>query len=258
MQERLSVILVEDDKGTVDEIEEYFKDLDNIEIIKTTNSSLQALEYVHDLNPDAIILDLELHNGSGSGVAFLIGMKEMSLDKTPYVLVTTNNSSQTTYDAIRKLGADFILYKHQTNYSPKNVAEILIGIYAVRTFTEEAEDPKPKHNNSDLNVRKRICLELELVSISPKLRGYSYLADAIEIYARGNTANISMEIGEKYNKSRDSVERAMQNAINKAWRSADIDTLRVNYTAHINPSRGVPTIMEFVSYYANKITNDIQ
>ena len=48
----------------------------------------------------------------------------------------------------------------------------------------------------------------------------------------------------------------MQNAIKSAWRTNDIDDLLTYYTAKINPNRGVPTLTEFIYYYANQITNE--
>ena len=72
----------------------------------------------------------------------------------------------------------------------------------------------------------------------------------------GHTNNLCTTIGDKYSKTDASVERAMQNAINNAWRSNDIDELLKHYSARINSDRGVPTLTEFVYYYANKIKND--
>ena len=45
----------------------------------------------------------------------------------------------------------------------------------------------------------------------------------------------------------------MQNAINRAWKTTDIDDLLRYYEARINSERGVPTSTEFIYYYANKI-----
>ena len=48
----------------------------------------------------------------------------------------------------------------------------------------------------------------------------------------------------------------MQNAINRAWAISNIDDLLENYTAKISSSKGVPTLTEFIFYYANKIKNE--
>jgi hypothetical protein len=45
----------------------------------------------------------------------------------------------------------------------------------------------------------------------------------------------------------------MQNAIAKAWRTTHIDELEHYYTARIHSSKGIPTAMEFIFYYAEKI-----
>lgn len=70
------------------------------------------------------------------------------------------------------------------------------------------------------------------------------------------TQNINTVIAQKYGKTDASVERAMQNAINRAWRTGNVEELLFYYTARINPSRGVPTITEFISYYANKLKSE--
>ena len=48
----------------------------------------------------------------------------------------------------------------------------------------------------------------------------------------------------------------MQNAINSAWRHTDIEDLLKYYTARIHSDKAVPTTMEFVYYYANKIKDE--
>ena len=59
-----------------------------------------------------------------------------------------------------------------------------------------------------------------------------------------------------HRKTENSVERAMQNAIDRTWKTTDINVLLKHYTAKINPDRGAPTITEFIHYYAQQIKND--
>ena len=100
------------------------------------------------------------------------------------------------------------------------------------------------------------CQNIRMIIQNPKAIGYKYLTDAILLVMEGHTNNLCTTIGDKYSKTDASVERAMQNAINNAWRSNDIDELLKHYSARINSDRGVPTLTEFVYYYANKIKND--
>lgn len=116
MDSVLSVLLVEDDIQACNEIESYIYSLDDIELTGVTNSSARAFQIVQDTLPDAIILDLELHHGRGSGLSLLQSLQAEMVDKRPYIVVTTNNSSAITFEAARQLGADYIFAKHQEDY----------------------------------------------------------------------------------------------------------------------------------------------
>lgn len=260
MNKILSVLLVEDDQSACAEIINAVGENESISLIGITNNSTKAVEYVKDYIPDAVILDLELHHGQGNGLLFLQEIKQLTLPQMPYILITTNNSSTVTYDYVRKMGADFIMSKHQEDYSAKSVIDFLVmmkDIIINRTqhiVAEAADNESPAQKYK--HQKRRISAELDLVGISPKAIGYTYLIDAVILSINGQTGNICNAVSRQYGKTPASIERAMQNAINKAWRIEDIDTLLMYYTAKIVSSRGVPTVTEFICYYANKIKNE--
>lgn len=266
MQNNINVIMVEDDPSVCRSFAECFEKLDGITLIKTTASVPDALLYVREHRPDAVILDLELHNGVGNGIGFLTSLRRMPASLRPYVLVNTNNSSQTTYDMVRALGAGFVMYKHQEGYSPESVAEILLAMSVLQdgsslspssasgTFSNGTSTPSEEESHKQLI--RRICAALDSVSISPRAVGYGYLTEAIEIFVQEPVTNVSLIIGRRHGKTEASVERAMQNAINKAWATEDMDKLLANYTARIHSKKGVPTVTEFICYFANKIRNE--
>lgn len=258
--DKFSILLVEDDQFACKEFIEYIEELDDMSLIGVTNNSTKAIEYIKDFLPNAIILDLELHKGSGNGLILLQELKNHLLNVYPYILITTNNSSPITYESARQLGADFIMSKHQSDYSAKNVIDFLRIMKPVihnRSQTSAlvhntTESPEIKNKR----IVNRITSELNLIGISPKAIGYHYLIEAIQLVMKQPTQNLSIIIGKKYKKTESSVERAMQNAINRTWRTSDIDDLLRYYTARISSEKGVPTITEFVYYYANKIKNE--
>ncbi len=260
MADNISIIIVEDDTTACNEFSNYISDLEDITLLGITNSSYIAIDYIKDYLPDVVVLDLELHNGSGNGISVLQGLNELSLDTKPYILITTNNSSQVTYDLARQLGADFIMSKHQEDYSVKKVIDfirIMKPIVNSQRLTPSAthattEDP----NLRSKRIVRRITAELNNIGISPKVVGFQYLLDAIQIVIDKPEQNLSYIIGTKYRKTESSVERAIQNAISKAWKTNDIEDLLKYYTARINPDKGMPTITEFIFYYANKIKNE--
>ena len=258
MQRDVKVVLVEDDRELCEEFAGCFDEVEGIELAAATDSAALALEYVRELQPEAVILDLELHMGEGNGVAFLSELSKLKDIKKPYVLVNTNNSSRTTYDAVRRLGADFVMYKHQQGHSPRDLAEFLLAVTSGRAGdpSGSADDPAPQPAAERPELRERIYDELNQVGISPKCKGYNYLADAIEISCGASAPNLSALIGEKYGKTARSVEHAMQNAIDRAWDCADINELLQHYKARIRSGRLSPTVMEFIGYYAAKFRKE--
>lgn len=258
MQRVLTVMIVEDEQELCEEFEKCFAESDGLELAAATGNADQGLELIQYLHPDVLILDLELHNGGGNGIVLLNELSKLVKAKKlkkPFILVNTNNSSRTTYQIVRNLGADFVMYKHQEGSGPEDIAEFL---YAVRAGGSEMIQPEmtdPITKEEKVPLRARILEELNNIAICPRSKGYNYLADAIEIYCGGQTPNVSSVIGVKYGKTEASVERAMQNAIDRAWSTADINDLYEHYTAHINSKRCSPTVTEFICYYAAKINS---
>ncbi|MBQ4057669.1 MAG: response regulator [Lachnospiraceae bacterium] len=259
MERTLNILLVEDDTETCARFAEYADMSPNISIVGVTNNSFRASELVSEMHPDAIILDLELNQGQGSGLQFLQDLKAADIPFKPYILVTTNNTSNTTYDYARQYGADFIMSKHKNDYSERNAIDFLEmmkeiiqnNISRQHSSYETTESPA----QYEKRLKKRISMEIDKVGISPKANGYRYLIDAIYLVINGTTSNVCVEIGQKHSKTTASVERAIQNAINRAWKAEDIEVLLSNYTAKIRSEKGVPTLTEFVFFYANKIKN---
>lgn len=261
MDKKLEIILVEDDQRACKEIiQEIDNNPDDFTLIGITNNSARAFQYVKEGCPDAVILDLELHHGGGDGLEFLKQLKESHPSRTPFVLVTTNNISEVTHAVARELGADFIMTKSQEGYSAKSVLEFLkitktVILNRRKQTQSSGYDESP--TQAAKRLQRRICLELDKVGVSAKAIGYTYLIDAITMTVKEPSQHLCDKIGEKYRKSATSVERAMQNAINRAWNTSDIQDLLDNYTAKIKSDKGVPTLTEFIFFYAQKIRNDL-
>ena len=97
--------------------------------------------------------------------------------------------------------------------------------------------------------------ELAKVGITSKLKGKTYIHDAI-IYLIENEndgSNIITYLSNLHKKSSTTITNGIQNAIFHAWRVTPIEDLTRYYTARVNYETGVPTPMEFIYYYKDKI-----
>lgn len=254
MPEKFSILLIEDENSICDEYKNKIKNFQNLFLIDTTNNTETALSLIKEFKPDSLILDLELHKGFGNGITLLKELSNLNLEHNPYIIVVTNNISSITHRIVRNMGADFLITKNQKDYSVDMVLDFISSISGEEISDNSSEAYKLENAlNYENSIKSRICKELDLIGIASKLKGRQYLHDAIELTCKKRIPNISTIIAEKYSKTEASVERAMQTAINHAWRNTDIETLEKQYTAYINPRKGVPTITEFICYYADKV-----
>ena len=257
----LTILIIEDDVAACRELRQYIENISDLKLIGITGDVEKAVSMVQSTLPDVVILDIELHHGTGNGITFLAMLNALNMPLRPYILITTNNSSNVTYESARSLGADFIMSKHKPDYSAQYVIEFIRMIqHAIMNRKPNTADTVPLEDSFETNLpafTRRVYRELDWIGISPKNIGYRYLADAILLIIRDSSANVYKEVAKLHKKSDASVERAMQNAINRAWRHSDIEELLTHYTAKVRSEKGVPTTLEFVYYYANKIKTDM-
>lgn len=249
MNKTLTIMIIEDDEQACFNFKNIISKHHNLKLVFTTNDSKHALDKVKIFIPDVIILDLELHCGCGSGIEFL---SKLSISPKPFIIVTTNNSSQLTYKFAHENGCDFLFHKNECDYSEEKVISFVLTMKnLILRYTKDNSSTNPSTEDDD----KYSYIEeiFNKIGISPKLLGYKYLFDAIILVSEDSKDNLYSTIAKKYNKSNASVEHAMQNAINKAWNQTDTDILYKYYSARIDIKRGCPTVYEFVYYFATKL-----
>ena len=260
MQKILTVLLVEDDETAVAAITAAFDGRTDMSLVGATNNSSRAVSLIHEHLPDALILDLELHEGGGNGLFVLQSLRSRPPRHLPYILVTTNNTSRMTYESARQLGADFILSKHQQDYRDAQAVEFLAMMRDIilQEAKENTADLPPAESPDSRRRRlvQRIHRELDLVGISPKAVGYEYITEGILMLLDTPTPNVPAVIASRHQKAAPAVERAMQNAIASAWRRTPIEDLYEHYTARVSSAKGVPTLTEFLYHYAGRLRDE--
>jgi DNA-binding NarL/FixJ family response regulator len=103
----LRVLLVEDSPLLVQRIVELVSELPNVRLVDTAGSEAEALSRLEAVNIDAVILDLQLHTGSGFGVLRALHARPVA----PPVIVFTNFAITAYRDSALALGAAHFLDK---------------------------------------------------------------------------------------------------------------------------------------------------
>ena len=256
----MKVLIIEDDVNDCNALKRSVEERDDIEIVGITDSDVEALQLVKVKHPEGIILDIEL-NGSSSGstdsLDFLDKLKELNLKYSPIIIVTTHINSKRTYEVLHRKGVEIILYKDNPKYSPNHVLNNLITLR--NTTSDKTENIQEKMENEEEKILNIIDAELNLIGIAPKMIGREYLRDGILYLVQNDEdkLNITQYLINKYKKSPTTITNGIQNAINYAWRISATEDLEKYYTARINYATGVPTPMEFIYYYVEKIKKKI-
>lgn len=254
MTNKLNVLIVEDDENDCKAlVAEITANSDRLCVAGVTKSSNDALAFIRNHHPHAVILDLELQNGSGDGMDLLEKLNSAVVYPKPYIVVNTNSSSKITRIRAKKLGADYEFAKWQREYSPKMVIEHLLRVMPEILGYEEEQYAPLTEQQLENRMRDFVQDEFNKIGVSVKNAGYDYLVDAVILAAKGENQNWGKTIGKKYGKSDGGVMHAMQYAINKTWSKADINDLQKHYTAPVHGDKCTPTSIEFVYYYKQKL-----
>lgn len=253
----MKILIIEDDIEDCNKFISCIKNREDIELIGITDSDLDGLRLVQTKQPEGIVLDLELNNsksGNTDSFGFLSDLKKLKLNYEPIVIVTTHVNSKRTYDLLHRNGVDLILYKDQPKYSCNHVLNQFINLRR-ETVAETRNSIEELFEDDERKISNLISNELELIGITSKLKGRVYIHDAILYLIQNEDSNLSViqYLTKVHKKSATTITNGIQNAIIHAWKISAVEDLLKYYTNRVNPETGIPTPMEFVYYYRDKI-----
>lgn len=252
------VMVVEDEAEVLEEYRALIGKRSMLQLVAETDNQDEALQLLENIPVDALILDLELPQGSG--ILLLEQLQRMQIEK-PFIAVVTNVVSKVIYDTIRKMGVDYICAKGDPNFS-LDVPLSIIEISAPYRKTREQANAIVKNLNTRTKMeayRKSIKFELYRMGFPTKILGTSYCMEGMLYLAMSEQTEISMTkevypyIASKYKTNAKNVERGMRNAIEKVWTEQDVEKLRELYPYAWNLKTGRPTNTEFLHNMVQKL-----
>ena len=251
----LTIALVEDDPSTRNAFASYTDMTEDVMLVSVDAGAKEAIQSICNDLPDAVILDLELQNGNGTGMDVLKFIKTADLPKRPFILVVSDYVSGPLRYRVQALGADFIFSKKQDGFSERYVVDFLrdlsnsIHQAGLNGTASTIESPRQRENRTMALIKD----ELLAVGITPRMKGFRYLSEGIAITMNAPQQNLADAIAQSNQATRTAVTRAMEYAIDSAWKKTDIDILTERFKARVRSDTGVPTVLEFVYYYADQI-----
>ena len=253
----MKILILEDDVNDCNNFIECLKERKDFELVAMTDSDVEALKYVKLKHPEGIVLDIELNNslsGSTDSLGFLADLSKLNLGYKPVIIVTTHVNSRRTYDILHRNGVDIILYKDHPKYSSLLVLNKMLALREVSP-SSSLDTLKEQLVDNETKISDAIYHELDLIGVTANLKGRQYIHDAIFylIQHSDSDINVIQYLTNVYKKSGNTITNGIQNAIIHAWRVSSLEDLSMHYTAKIKYETGVPTPMEFVYFYVDKI-----
>lgn len=254
-------VMIVDEKEALDEYRRLMDRHRMLCLVAESSDEKEALEMLLEIPVDALILDLEIQNGSG--ILLLEKLQMQNIEK-PFVEVVTNVVSKQMYEPLRKMGADYICSKSAIH----NMLDIPLSILEICAPYRKKCAPGAVVLREEKEVymagiyRHRIQCRLKELGFSFRLRGTAYLEEGILYMALSGHTDISATkelypyIAEKFDTNAGNVERNIRVAIEKVWTLNELEQIRRFYDEDWGVKSGRPTNIKFMRYIARKVTEN--
>lgn len=254
-----------------------------IKVIYDTGDGKKALEQIHILKPDIVVMDMILPGVDG--MAILEEWNGEMTDRPVFIIETALRMGNMIEQALQA-GADYYMMKPvsasvlikrikqlgqavpvaeptvKQSVMPDNVVDLATDIGA-----EEPVDVKPGRQTYGEALHSRYTGDLEIditnilleIGIPAHIKGYQYIREGIMMaYCDQNmlhyiTKFLYPSIAKKYHTTSSSVERTIRHAIEVAWRRGNIDTLEEVFGYTVSAGKGKPTNSEFMALLTDKL-----
>ena len=255
MEEKLSVLIADDNKHFADGLAEYLKTQPDFDVVGCAYNGEEALGMIIETNPDILVLDTIMPKRDGLSV--LRRLKEIKLSKTPIVIVVSVADSTWVTESLTKLGAAYFMLKPQDNEA---VADVIRAVGEVGIINKRMPITAPQSIQQTKPDLETITTEfMHALGIPAHIKGYQYIRTAIMMAVDDMdilklvTKQLYPAIAKKHKTTSSRVERAIRHSIEVAWSRGRAQTINEIFGCTLDSEKGKPTNSEFVAMIADKI-----
>ncbi|MDR0897775.1 MAG: response regulator [Oscillospiraceae bacterium] len=213
--------------------------------VYTARDGGEALHAMERLSPDALVLAMALPRLDGLGV--LRALNARALPRYPFTVAISAMGAEVLAEA-HAAGADATFAK------PVNPAAL------IRCLGAAADSLPSRIARRHAEQRQaRARRELDDMGMSPALKGYAYLAEAICLVSvesgllRQATKRLYPLLAQENGSTGCNVERAIRHAIESTWTRGRMEALHRVFGNSIDPQRGKPTNAECIARLAQRM-----
>ncbi len=258
--EKLKIAIIDDSQQMKKNIEEYYKNNENYEIVFESGDGAIAGENVLNSGAQVVLLDLVLPNRDGLTVLGDI----MSAPNPPKVIIETALVGDAFVHKAMQLGAsDYVVKPYDLKLMDEKIRES-VSTPRSENMTQErvdrvVESYSKKAPTRNRNLDERISNIFITVGIPAHIKGYQFLREAIKMavdspeIVNSITKKLYPSIAEKFDTSPSKVERAIRHAIEVAWNRGKIENINNVFGLQVYGTNEKPTNGEFIALVADKM-----
>ena len=278
MQERLTVLIADDNKDFCDILVQYLSKQDDIEVVGVAHDGIEALNHIVKFLPDVVVLDIIMPHKDG--LAVLEKLSEEQMKKPPKIIILSAVGQDKITQRAIALGADYYMVKpFDLELFVKRIRELGNNqflssdyFFSAKSLTsfELGNEIRPQENyrhNQDIFSKTNEQLDLEAditniiheIGVPAHIKGYQYLREAITMVVNniellnGITKELYPRIAQTFNTTPSRVERAIRHAIEVAWSRGRVETINKLFGYTIHDEKGKPTNGEFIAMVADRL-----
>lgn len=259
MNDKISVLIADDNKMFTDELAAYLKTLPDMNVAGVAYDGNEALGMISETNPDVVILDVIMPERDGLGV-----LKQLSVSKAkkPVCIVLSVTGSSSIMETAMKLGADYYLLKPQTMPA---IADTIRNFASIpHTSTSVAEPVTAFAQPQSVDLESLVTEFIHELGVPAHIKGYQYIRTAIMMVIDDMdllnyiTKQLYPTIAKQYKTTSSRVERAIRHSIEVAWSRGKPETMDEIFGYTVDTGKGKPTNSEFIAMVADRIRLQIK
>lgn len=269
MNEKVSVLIADDNQDFSHTLSSYINMQDDMEVIGMAKDGNEAVDMIINMSPDVVLLDVIMPHLDGLGV--LEKINGMNIKKPISIMLSAVGQDKITQKAVM-LGADYYVIKpfdielvikrirEIKFFKPAQVTNNFITSQSRGRYIEISKDDSKKEENLEALVTNII----HEVGVPAHIKGYQYLREAIMMVVNDIdvinqiTKSLYPKIAYKYNTTPSRVERAIRHAIEVAWGRGQQEAVENIFGYTISASKGKPTNSEFIAMIADKLRLELK
>ena len=248
MQQKVKVLMIDDNEYIVGKVKNYFKTHEVSEVNLTASNGKDGLNLIKDHQDEYDLILMDLIMPEIDGITLLSKMRELGITK--HVIILTSYKKEYTVKAVSEFDIDYYMLK------PFNMESL-------ETRILEVMDVRKSHAS---DKQSRLAIEvsdmLHKLGVPSHIRGYEYLRDGVlMIYNNPSmvhkiTKEIYPDLAVKYDTTTPRVERAIRHAIEVSWARGDYKLMEKYFGNSIDFEKSKPTNSEFIVTLTDRLRLD--